>query len=74
LSTYAHPPRQFHGHAEEVEDRAKDQIECVSEEKWVREKFEGEPAKCGLTSRMPSEAYDDPYFEWHWSPLQKSSK
>ena len=36
-----HPPMQFHGHAEKVEDRAKDQIEYVNEDKWVREKFEG---------------------------------
>ena len=40
-----HPPMQFHGHAEKVEDRAKDQIEYVNEDKWVREKFEGELAK-----------------------------
>jgi hypothetical protein len=37
-----HPPMQFHGHAEKVEDRAKDQIEYVNEDPWVREKFEGE--------------------------------
>jgi hypothetical protein len=36
---------QFHGHAEKVEDRAKDQIEYCNEDKWVREKFEGEMAK-----------------------------
>ncbi|MGH7930861.1 MAG: cupin domain-containing protein, partial [Candidatus Binatia bacterium] len=52
-----HPPMQFHGHAEKVEDRAKDQIEYVNEDKWVREKFESELAKRGLTSLMPPEAY-----------------
>jgi gentisate 1,2-dioxygenase len=69
-----HPPMQFHGHAEKVEDRAKDQIEYVNEDKWVREKFEGELAKRGLTSLMPPEAYTDPNFEWNWKPFLKSAK
>lgn len=64
-----HPPMQFHGHAEKVEDRAKDQIEYVNEDPWVREKFEAELAKRGLTSLMPPEAYTDPKFEWNWSPF-----
>src|SRR5919106_260917 len=59
-----HPPMQFHGHAEKVEDRAKDQIEYVNEDPWVREKFESELAKRRLTSLMPAEAYQDPNFEW----------
>jgi hypothetical protein len=69
-----HPPMQFHGHAEKVEDRAKDQIEYVNEDPWVREKFEGELAKRGLTSLMPPEAYTDPDFEWNWKPFLKSVK
>jgi oxalate decarboxylase/phosphoglucose isomerase-like protein (cupin superfamily) len=60
-----HPPMQFHGHAEKVEDRAKDQIEYVNEDPWVREKFEGELAKKGLTSLMPQEAYSDPNFDFY---------
>jgi hypothetical protein len=56
---------QFHGHAEKVEDRAKDQIEYVNEDRWVREKFEAELAKRGLTSLMPEAAYKDPNFEFH---------
>jgi len=59
-----HPPMQFHGHAEKVEDRAKDQIEYVNEDPWVRRKFEDELAKRGLTSLMPEQAYKDPNFEW----------
>jgi hypothetical protein len=55
---------QFHGHAEKVEDRAKDQIEYVNEDRWVREKFEDELAKRGLTSVMPEAAYRDPNFEF----------
>jgi oxalate decarboxylase/phosphoglucose isomerase-like protein (cupin superfamily) len=69
-----HPPMQFHGHAEKVEDRAKDQIEYVNEDKWVREKFEGELAKRGLTSLMPPQAYTDPDFEWNWKPFLKAAK
>ena len=59
-----HPPMQFHGHAEKVEDRAKDQIEYVNEDPWVRQKFEDELANRGLTSLMPEQAYKDPNFEW----------
>ena len=54
---------QFYGHAEKVEDRAKDQIEYVNEDRWVREKFENELAQRELTSLMPPEAYSDPSFE-----------
>jgi oxalate decarboxylase/phosphoglucose isomerase-like protein (cupin superfamily) len=52
-----HPPMQFDGHAEKIEDRARDQIEYVDENPEVRERFEGELAKRGLTSLIPSEAY-----------------
>ena len=65
---------QFHGHGEYVEDRAKDQIEYVNEAEWVREKFESELAKRGITSLMPPEAYTDSNFEWNWSPLLKAGK
>ena len=68
------PLRQFHGHAEKVEDRAKDQIEYVNEDTWVQEKFEGELAQSRLTSLMLPEAYADPSFEWNWSPFLKSGK
>jgi oxalate decarboxylase/phosphoglucose isomerase-like protein (cupin superfamily) len=51
-----HPPRQFRGHAEKIEDRAKDMIEYVDEDPWIREKFEGDLAKGGLTTLMPQDA------------------
>jgi len=69
-----HPPMQFHGHAEKVEDRAKDQIEYCNEDKWVREKFEGEMAKRGITSLMPAQAYTDPNFEWNWKPFVQQNQ
>ncbi len=59
-----HPPMQFHGHAEKVLDRARDQIEYVDEDPWIRQKFEAELAKRGLTSLMAPEVYTKRDFEW----------
>ena len=60
-----HPPRQFRGHAEKIEDRAKDMIEYVDEDPWIREKFEGDLAKGGLTTLMPQDAYKVKSYDWH---------
>jgi oxalate decarboxylase/phosphoglucose isomerase-like protein (cupin superfamily) len=59
-----HPPLQFDGHAEKVEDRARDQIEYVDEDPAVRERFEAELAKRGLTSLVPPGAYTQRDFEF----------
>lgn len=59
-----HPPMQFHGHAEKVEDRAKDQIEYPNEDPWIHKKFADELGKRGLKSLMPEEAYANPNYEW----------
>lgn len=59
-----HPLRQFSGHAESVQDRARDQIDYSAEEPWIREKFETELAQRGLTTGMPAEAYTIPNYEW----------
>lgn len=59
-----HPPMQFHGYAEKVEDRAKDQIEYPDEDPFIRAKFEEEMAKRGTTSLMHEEAYTNPGYEW----------
>jgi hypothetical protein len=55
---------QFYGHAEKVEDRAKDQIEYPDEDPWIRRRFEEELGKRGLKSLMPAEAYVDRDYEW----------
>jgi hypothetical protein len=55
---------QFHGHAEKVEDRAKDQIEYPDEDLFIRQKFEVELAKRGVTSLMPDEAYSNRNYKW----------
>jgi oxalate decarboxylase/phosphoglucose isomerase-like protein (cupin superfamily) len=59
-----HPPMQFHGHAEKLEDRAKDQIEYPDEDPFIRQKFEEELKKRGIESLMPAEAYTNRDFEW----------
>jgi mannose-6-phosphate isomerase-like protein (cupin superfamily) len=62
-----HPPLQFDGHAEKVEDRARDQIEYVDEDPAVRERFEAELARRGLTSVIPPAAYTQR--DYAWSPV-----
>ncbi|MBI2756083.1 MAG: cupin domain-containing protein [Chloroflexi bacterium] len=62
-----HPPMQFYGHAEKIEDRAKDQIEYVDEDPWIREKFEGELRARDLTSLVPAEAYEQRDYTWSTS-------
>jgi mannose-6-phosphate isomerase-like protein (cupin superfamily) len=59
-----HPPMQFHGHAEKIEDRAKDQIEYPDEDPWMRRKFAEELGQRGVKSLMPDEAYTDRDYEW----------
>jgi len=62
-----HPPPQFSGHGEKVEDLERDQIEYPREDPWIRRMFEEELGKRGLKSQMPEEAYRDPNFEWDTS-------
>jgi oxalate decarboxylase/phosphoglucose isomerase-like protein (cupin superfamily) len=64
-----HPPLQFDGHAEKVEDRARDQIEYVDEDPAVRKMFESELAKRGLTSVIPDEAYTKRDYEFVTVPV-----
>ncbi|HTE86521.1 MAG TPA: hypothetical protein VK821_17510, partial [Dehalococcoidia bacterium] len=59
-----HPPPQFSGHGEKVEDLERDQIEYPNEDIWIRKTFEEELANRGLKSQMPGEAYRDRDFEW----------
>ena len=59
-----HPPLQFHGYAEKVEDRKRDQIEYPDENPAVRERFETELAKRGRSSLMPADAYRSSADAW----------
>jgi hypothetical protein len=52
--------------AEKIQNRERDQIEYPNEEPWIRQKFEAELAKRGITSLMPEEAYRDRNFEWKY--------
>ena len=53
--------------SEQVQDRARDQIEYPDEDPMVRQRFESELAKRGLTSLMPDGAYKDPKFQWSYA-------
>lgn len=59
-----HPPIQFAGYAEDVSDRARDQIEYADEDQWIRTHFEEELAGRGLKSAMPSAAYEGKPDAW----------
>ena len=58
-----HPPVQFEGWAEQIQDRLRDQIEFPNEDPFVRQTFEAELAKRGLTTLMPEQAYIDPDYQ-----------
>ena len=62
-----HPPEQFAGRSEKVEDRARDQIEYSQEDPWIREHFETELDKRGMVTAIPERAYQDPDYEWGYS-------
>jgi gentisate 1,2-dioxygenase len=51
-------------YSERVEDLARDQIEYPDEDPFIRQTFEAELAKRGLTSRMPAGAYADRNYKW----------
>lgn len=59
-----HPPLQFHGYADKIQDRQRDQIEYVDEDPWIRGYFEARLAERGLTSLMPDKAYRDRDYKW----------
>jgi len=61
-----HPLKQFAGYAEKIEDQARDQIEYCDEDPFIRQKFEEELAKRGLTSAMPEEAYRVRNYQWEY--------
>ncbi len=54
--------------SEKIDDIRHDQIEYTNEASEVRERFEGELAKRGLTSLMPPQAYEEETYEWQYEP------
>ena len=60
-----HGPRIFAG-TERVEDTSRDQIEYPDEEPFIRQKFEEELGKRGLTSLMIDDAYKDKNYQWKY--------
>jgi hypothetical protein len=59
-----HPPSFLAGFSEKIDDMARDQIEYPNEEPWIRQRFEEELRKRGLTSQMAEEAYRDRNYQW----------
>jgi len=62
-----HPADQFAGFSEQVTDRDRDQIEYPDEDPFIRQKFEEELGRKGLTTLMPAEAYKDPTYQWSYA-------
>ncbi len=56
------PPRLLSGHY----NRDEQQIAYPDEEPWIRERFEEELARRGLTSDIPDEAYRDRDYQWDY--------
>ena len=52
---------------ERITNREEDQIEYPDEDPWIRQHFEGELAKRGLTTLMPEQAYRDRAYEWKYA-------
>ena len=67
-----HSPRFLNRASERIEDLARDQIEYPEEDAVVRQTFEAELAKRGLTTLMPEQAYQDPKFEWDYDEGSES--
>jgi len=59
-----HPPVQFAGYSENVDDRCKDQIEYTVEDPFIRRTFEEELGRRGMSTLMPDEAYTNLDYEW----------
>ncbi len=59
-----HPPYQFFGMGETVQDLARDQIEYPDEDPFIRAKFEDELGRRGLKNLIPEVAYQDRTYEW----------
>ena len=59
-----HPLPQFTGFMGEKVDRSADQFEYHQEAPEIRERFEAELSKRGLTSEMPPDCYTDPNYKF----------
>ena len=61
-----HPPAQFSGIGEKVEDRARDQIEYPDEDPFIRRSSKRSSGSAGMKNGIPEEAYRDHNFEWDY--------
>ncbi len=62
-----HPPRRIAAYAERVQNVNQDQIEYPDEDPWIRQTFEKELDKKGLTSLMVDEAYKKRDYQWEYA-------
>lgn len=62
-----HSPWHFNMSAEAIKNPSRDQIEYTAEDSSIRQRFEAELAKRGLTSQMPEDAYRQAGFEWKYA-------
>ncbi len=62
-----HPPNQFMGMSEQVQNLSEDQIEYPNEEPWIRQMFEEELAKRDIPCGMPDGAYRDVNYQWDYT-------
>ena len=60
------PPRILSGHFTEGDLAVNQQLAYPDEEPWIRQKFEEELGKRGLTSDIPQEAYADRSYKWDY--------
>ena len=67
-----HPPNQFMGMSESVQDLSRDQIEYPDEDPWIREYFESQLAERGIESQMPDEAYLDRNYRWDYTGVKEN--
>jgi len=61
-----HPLPQFSGMSEQVQDRARDQIEYPNEDPFIRQTFQDHMKQRGMVSEMPEICYQDPDWEWDY--------
>lgn len=62
-----HPPMRISATSETVRDRSRDQIEYPDEDPLIRQTFEKELSKRGLTSLMTDEAYKNRDYQWKYA-------
>ena len=64
MAAFSYRPSAFSGHDESI--FGQQTTPYAEEEPWIRQKFEEELAKRGLTSDIPEDAYRIRDYEWDY--------